>query len=90
MIENTVSGNLVATISFHLPQFIILPNIFSNPHSNKSKIYERDWSNFVQKDLVLNYFYVDWNSLIIVDKDVNLSFNSFFKRINGILDLNHG
>ena len=51
LIENTISGNLTATISDHLPQFIILPNIFSNSPSNKSNIYERDWSNFVQKTL---------------------------------------
>ena len=31
LIENTISGNLTATISDHLPQFVILPNIFSNP-----------------------------------------------------------
>ena len=51
LIENIISGNLTATISDHLPQFIILPNIFSNSPSNKSNIYERDWSNFVQKTL---------------------------------------
>ena len=47
LIENAISGNLTATISDHLPQFIILPNILSNPPSNESNIYERDWSNFV-------------------------------------------
>ena len=35
LIENTISGNLTATISNHLLQFIILSNIFSNPLSNK-------------------------------------------------------
>ena len=88
LIENIISGNLTATLSDHLPQFIILPNIFSNPPSNKSNIYERDWSNFVQENFILDYFSVDWNSLINNDKDVNLSFNNFFKRINAILD-NH-
>ena len=88
LIKNTISGNLTATISDHLPQFIILPNIFSNPPSNKSDIYERDWSNFMQENFILNYFSVDWNSLINYDKDVNHSFNNFFKRINAILD-NH-
>ena len=88
LIENTISGNLTATISDHLPQFIILPNTFSNPPSNKSNIYERDWCNFVQENFILDYFSVDWNSLINNDKDVNLSFNNFFKRINAILD-NH-
>ena len=88
LIENTISGNLTATISDHLPQFIVLPNIFCNPPSNKSNIYERDWCNFVQENFILDYFSVDWNSLINNDKDVNLSFNNFFKRINAILD-NH-
>ena len=86
LIENAISGNLTATISDHLPQFIILPNVFSNPPSNKSNIYERDWSNFVQENFILDYFSVDWNSLINNDKDVNISFNNFFKRINAILD----
>ena len=88
LIENTISGNLTAIISDHLPQFTILPNIFSNPPSNKSNIYERDWSNFVQENFIQDYFSVGWNSLINNDKDVNLSFNNFLKRINAILD-NH-
>ena len=37
-----VSGNLAATISDHLPQFAINPNMFGNTTSNKSNIYERD------------------------------------------------
>ena len=41
-----VSGNLTATISDHLPQFAIIPNMFGNIISNQSKIYERDWSKF--------------------------------------------
>ena len=47
LIENTISGHLTATISDHFPQFIILPNIFSNPPSSKSNIYEKDWFNSV-------------------------------------------
>ena len=88
LIEKPISDNLTATISDHLPQFIILPNIFSNPPSNKSNIYERHWSNFVQENFILEYFSVDWNSLIHIDKDVKLSFNIFLKKINAILD-NH-
>ena len=77
LIENTISGNLTATISDHLPQFIILPNIFSNLASNKSNICERDWSNFAQKNFILDYFSADWNSLINNDKDANLFLNIF-------------
>ena len=77
LIENTISGNLTATISNHLPQFIILPNIFSNLASNKSNICERDWSNFAQKNFIPDYFSADWNSLINNDKDANLFLNIF-------------
>ena len=36
---DTVSGNLTATISDHLLQFAIIPNMFGNVIGNKSKIY---------------------------------------------------
>ena len=79
LIKNTISDNLTATISDHLTQLIILPNIFLNPPSNKSNICERVWSNFVQENVILDYFSVDWNSLINNDKDLNLSFNNFLR-----------
>ena len=41
-----ISDNLTATISDHLPQFLIIPNMFGNIMGNKSTIYERDWSKF--------------------------------------------
>ena len=86
LIGNIISGNLTATISDHLPHSIIIPNIFSNPPSNKSDIYERDWSHFVQENVMLDFFPSDWNSLVKNNKDVNFSFNNLFKRINPILD----
>ena len=51
-----ISGNLTFTDSDHLPQFIIVQNIFSNPPSfNKSNIYEWDWNNFDEENLILEY-----------------------------------
>ena len=44
--KDIISGNITATISDHLPQFLIPPNTFANPPSNKSNVSERDWSNF--------------------------------------------
>ena len=32
---NNISGNITVTISNHLPQFLIAPDIFSNPTSTK-------------------------------------------------------
>ena len=36
--SDIVSGNLTGTISDHLPQFAIIPNMFGNITGNKSKI----------------------------------------------------
>ena len=55
-LPDSLSGNLTVTISDHLPQFLIVPNIFSNPPSNKSNINGRDWSNFDQENFILDYF----------------------------------
>ena len=54
-----IFGNLTSTISDHLPQFMIVPNVFSNPPSNKSNIFERDWSKFDQEKFILDYFSID-------------------------------
>ena len=43
---NNISGNITATILDHLPQFLIPPDIFSNPPSTKLNIFEGDWSKF--------------------------------------------
>ena len=37
-----ISINLTATISDHLPQFAIIPNMFGNTTSNKSNTYQND------------------------------------------------
>ena len=60
-LPDSISGNITAFISNHLPQFLIVPNIFCNPPCNKSNIYKRDWSNFDQENFILDYFSIDWN-----------------------------
>ena len=51
--SDIISGNLTATISDHLPQFAIKPNMFGNTSGNKSNIYERDWSKFDRENFIL-------------------------------------
>ena len=63
-----ISGNLTATISDHLPQFSIIPNMFGNIPSNKSNIYERDWSKFDRENFILDYFSIDWEDLLNIDE----------------------
>ena len=83
-----ISGNITATISDHLPQFSFVPNILSNPPTQKSNYYERDWSKFKQENFILDYFDKDWADLLQIDQqNVNLSLNSFLNNINSILDV---
>ena len=56
---DAISGNLTAMISDHHPQIMIVPNALANPPSDRSNIYERDWSNFDQVNFVLDYFSID-------------------------------
>ena len=56
--SDIISGNLTATISDHLPQFSIIPNMFGNILGNKSSIYERDWFKFDRENFILDYFSV--------------------------------
>ena len=81
------SGNLTATISDHLPQFAIIPNIFGNISGNKYNIYERDWSKFDQENFILDYFSVDWEDLLKIDKlNADNSTKMCLDAINMLLD----
>ena len=79
-----ISGNITATIYDHLPQFSFVPNILSNPPTQKSNYYERDWSKFKQENFIFDYFDKDWtDSLQIDQQNVNLSMDTFLKQ-NGL------
>ena len=83
-----ISGNITATISDHLPQFSFVPNVLSNPSTQKSNYYERDWSKFKQENFILDYFDKDWTDLLQIDQqNVNLSMDSFLNNINSTLDV---
>ena len=82
-----ISGNLTATISDHLPQFSIIPNMFGNIPGNKSNIYERDWSKFDRENVILDYFCVDWEDLLKIDElNADNSTKKFLDKINLLLD----
>ena len=84
-----ISGNLTATISDHLPQFLFAPNILSNPSYNRSNIFERDWSKFNKENFILDYFEKTWSDVLQLDQqNVDLSIESFLNNINSILDSN--
>ena len=68
-----ISGKLTATISDHLPQFLIAPEIFRNSASNKSNYFKHDWGNFNKENFILGYFSVDWKNINLQKNDVNHS-----------------
>ena len=90
IIDNTadaISGNLTAMISDHLPEIVIVPNVFANTPSNRSNIYERGWSNFDQVNFVLDYFSIDWNDpLKINEENIDYSTEVFLNKISNLLD----
>ena len=59
-----MSSSPAATILDHLSQFVIAPDIFSNPSPTKLKFFERDMPKFDQEDFILDYLSVDWENFI--------------------------
>ena len=85
--SDITSGNLTGTISDHLPQFAIIPNMFGNISGNKSNIYERDWSKFDRENFILDYLSVDWADLLKIDElNVDNSTKIYLDKSNMLLD----
>ena len=42
--------------------------MFGNVSGNKSNIYEWDWSEFDEKNFILDYFPVDWEDFLKTDE----------------------
>ena len=82
-----ISGNLAVTISEHLPQFAIIPNIFDNTRSDKGNIYEGDCSKFDRENFILDYFSIEWEDLLKTDElNVDNSIQTYLEKINNLLD----
>ena len=76
---NNTSANLTVTTSSYLPQFLIVPGIFSNTRSTKLNIFERERPKFNQENFIFDYLSLDWENLIKSDNgNVDQSFVNFF------------
>ena len=81
------TGNLSIKISDHLPSFMIVPSQNQNHLPKKHNLYSRKCKNFDRENFVLDYFEIDWNNTIEIDKeDVNHSLSKFMEQINVLLD----
>ena len=81
------SGNLTATVSDQVPQFLFAPNILSNPFFNKSNIFERDWSKFNKENFIPDYFSKNRSDILQLDQqNVDLSIEPSLINLNSVLD----
>ena len=81
------SGNLSMKISDHLPSFMICPTQNQNHLPKKHNLYSRKCKNFDRENFLLDYFDINWNNVIEVDKeDVNHSLTNFMDEINALID----
>ena len=86
-VPNIISVNLRASISDHLPQFLVASNIFFNASYPKSNSNERDWSKFDQENFVLDYFSVEWdNFLLSSNTNTETSYETFLEKFESLLD----
>ena len=53
---NNILGNITATVSDHLPQFCIAPDIFSNPPSTKFNTLKEIGPSLIRKNLFLTIY----------------------------------
>ena len=82
-----VSGNLTVLISDHLASFLIIPNKNVQFLPKKHNITKRYAKNFNQELFLQEINKINWNEVLQVDKrDANYSFNSFYDKIEKVLD----
>ena len=85
--KEAVCGNLISTISDHLPQVLFIPSMFSGNPDTKSNIFERSWTNFSQAEFVMDYFRKDWSNILNFKYgNVNVSMENVVNNMNDLLD----
>ena len=86
-VHNIISGNLTASTSDHLPQFLVTHIVCFNASYPKSNNYERDWSKFDQKNFVLDYFSVNLDNILLSsNKNTGKSYKTFLEKFESLLD----
>ena len=84
--SKTISGNLTCNISDHYPQFLMLKNIYPNKKI-KHNLHQRKWNKFDQAEFILDFFEIDWDSTLKLDKkNIDLSFQNFYSKIDRLVE----
>ena len=81
-----ISGNLTISISDHLAQFLIIPEIYQRLPKSQN-IFKRDTKNFNRDNFNRELQAINWDSVIDIDSnDPNRSFNSLEEQLNSLID----
>ncbi|XP_057296223.1 uncharacterized protein LOC130625172 [Hydractinia symbiolongicarpus] len=83
---DNMSGNICTAISDHLPQFLIFQKkaVICPPENNA---IVRDWKKFDNENFILEIIDTNWEQALEIESDdVNLSFDKFINRVDGLLD----
>ncbi|XP_057290769.1 uncharacterized protein LOC130613442 [Hydractinia symbiolongicarpus] len=85
---DTLSGNIINSISDHFPQFLVLRDLSAvNPAHVSNDIYARNWKKFSHDAFRTELQYTDWDAILqLSTDDPNVSFNNFYNSFNSLLD----
>ena len=59
LIKNAISENVSYSVSDHLPQFLLVPEFFSNSTPTKHNIMSYDWEKFNEEFFLEDYRNID-------------------------------
>ena len=83
-----VSGNILHTISDHLPQFYcIFSGAFKQKGSEDLPRTYVNWTKFKPQKFVHDFRALNWNEILNLEGgDIDTSFNAFLSKVNALID----
>ena len=87
LVKSAMSGNISTSISYHLPQFFILPDFFSNSHPTKYNIISHDWEKFNNQSFLEDFEKRNWNQVLQLNQNnVNITFENYLNTVNTLIN----
>ena len=83
-----VSGNVLHSISDHLPQFFCISSapFTGNGCENLSNVY-KNWSQFQSEEFSRIFRSLDWREILSLEnRNIETSFDAFLSNVNGLVD----
>ena len=83
----SISGNLCYSISDHLPQFCVFPELKNNKIKDGGPFLKQNWSKFDKDNFIKDYTAINWESLFDrFDLDPDKCFNVFNDKMKVLVD----